>query len=152
MKVLITGVAGFIGSHLATRLLDDGHEVIGLDNLSAGVIENVDPRVVFHKADIRSRAIYPMFQGAEAVCHLAAKNCLTDCLEDPVETAEINVAGTANVLEACLRAQAACLPAGTGPPSADPSGPAPLHSGGLQPSARSVERLSAVAAERLHPG
>jgi len=103
MKVLITGVAGFIGSHLATRLLNNGHEVIGLDNLSAGVIENVDPRVMFHKADIRSRAIYPIFQGAEAVFHLAAKNCLADCLQDPVETAEVNVAGTANVLEASVR-------------------------------------------------
>lgn len=50
-----------MGSHLARRLLDEGHEVIGLDNLSAGVLENVDPRVVFHREDIRSRGIYPIF-------------------------------------------------------------------------------------------
>lgn len=104
MRVLITGLAGFIGSHLATRLLDEGDGVIGIDNLSAGVPENVDPRVVFHPDDIRLRSIYPTFQGVDCVFHLAAKNCLADCLRDPVETAEVNVAGTANVLEAARRA------------------------------------------------
>lgn len=104
MRVLITGVAGFIGSSLATRLLEEGDEVIGVDNLSAGVLENVDPRVIFHQRDVRSRGIDPHFRGVDAVFHLAAKNCLADCLQDPVETAEINVAGTANVLEAARRA------------------------------------------------
>ncbi len=104
MRILVTGAAGFIGSHLAARLLDEGDEVIGIDNLSAGILENVDPRVVFHQEDIRSRAIYPLLQGVDAVFHLAAKNCLADCLQDPVETAEVNVAGTANVLEASVRA------------------------------------------------
>ena len=103
MRVLVTGVAGFIGSHLATRLLDEGEEVIGIDNLSAGVLVNMDPRVVFHREDIRSRTIYPLFDGVDAVFHFAAKSCLADCLEDPVETAEVNVAGTANVLEAACR-------------------------------------------------
>ncbi len=104
MRVLITGVAGFIGSHLAARLLDEGDEVIGLDDLSAGLLENVDPRVIFQPGDIGSRGIYPLFDGVDAVVHLAAKNCLADCLQDPVETAEVNVAGTANVLEAARRA------------------------------------------------
>jgi UDP-glucose 4-epimerase len=104
MRVLITGVAGFIGSHLATRLLDEGDEVIGLDDLSAGIKDNVDPRVVFYADDIRSRRIYPLFAGVDRVVHLAAKNCLADCLQDPVQTAEVNVAGTANVLEAARRA------------------------------------------------
>ncbi len=104
MRLLITGVAGFIGSHLAARFLEEGDEVIGVDNLSAGVPENVDPRLVFQPQDIRSRSIYPLFQGIDAVFHFAAKNCLADCLQDPVETAEVNVAGTANVLEAARRA------------------------------------------------
>jgi nucleoside-diphosphate-sugar epimerase len=104
MRVLITGVAGFIGSHLAVRLLEEGDEVIGLDNLSAGVRENVDPRVVFRPQDVRWHSIYPLFEGVDTVFHLAAKNCLADCLQDPVATAEINVAGTANVLEAARRA------------------------------------------------
>jgi UDP-glucose 4-epimerase len=103
LRVLVTGVAGFIGSHLAKRLLREGHQVVGIDDLSFGVFENIDPGVEFHREDIRSRTIYPIFQGAEAVFHLAAKNCLADCLQDPVETAEVNVAGTANVLEASAR-------------------------------------------------
>lgn len=105
MRILVTGVAGFIGSHLASRLLDEGDEVIGIDNLSAGILENVDPRVVFRREDIRSRTIYRLFQRVDAVFHLAAKSCLTDCLHDPVEAAEVNVAGTANVLEAAHRAR-----------------------------------------------
>jgi len=103
MRVLITGVAGFIGSHLATRLLNDGDTVIGIDNLCSG-IEPVNPHVLFHRNDVRSLAIYPLFQGVEVVVHLAAKNCLVDCLDDPVETAGVNVSGTANVLEAARRA------------------------------------------------
>lgn len=105
MRVLITGVAGFIGSHLATRLLAEEDEVIGIDDLSAGIAGNVDPRVAFYAADIRSRGIYPLFEGVDRVVHLAAKNCLPDCLRDPVETAEVNVTGTANVLEAARRAR-----------------------------------------------
>lgn len=104
MRVLVTGVAGFIGAHLARRLLNDGDEVIGIDNLSAGVPENVDARVAFYRKDIRSRDVYPRFHGVDAVFHLAAKNCLADCLRDPVEAAEVNAAGTANVLEAARRA------------------------------------------------
>src|SRR5438552_8847016 len=99
MRFLITGVAGFIGSHLAARLLAEGHSVVGIDNLSAGVVENIHPKVAFHRADIRSREIFPLFEHADAVFHLAAKNCLPDCLADPVETAAINVMGTANVPE-----------------------------------------------------
>ena len=104
MRILITGVAGFIGSNLAARLSAEGATVVGIDNLSAGVKENVPPSVLFHDEDICSRAMYPLFEGVDAVVHLAAKNCLADCLQDPVETAEINVAGTANVLEAARRA------------------------------------------------
>src|SRR2546426_3227533 len=88
LRVLITGVAGFIGGHLAARLVADGHAVIGIDNLSAGVLENVHPRVTFHCADIRSREMYPFFDGIDAVFHLAAKNCLPDCMKDPVERSE----------------------------------------------------------------
>ncbi len=104
MRVLITGAAGFIGGHLARRLADDHHEVVALDNLSAGVIENIDSRAEFHRDDIRSTSIYPRFARVDTVFHFAARNCLADCLADPVETAQINVAGTANVLEAARRA------------------------------------------------
>ena len=104
MKILITGVAGFIGSNLAVRLLREGHEVIGLDSLAYGVREQVPEGVPLHVVDIRSKDLDPAFAGAEVVFHLAAKNCISDCQADPLATADINVTGTVNVFEACRRA------------------------------------------------
>jgi UDP-glucose 4-epimerase len=103
VRVLITGVAGFVGSNLALRLLAEGFKVAGIDNLAYGVREQVPDGVEFHGADIRSREIYGLFKGVRHVFHLAAKNCIADCQNDPVETAEINVAGTINVFEAARR-------------------------------------------------
>ena len=103
-KVLVTGVAGFIGSNLADRLLAVGYKVLGIDNLSYGLKEQIAPEVTFHKLDIRSKDIYPLFNGIDTVFHMAAKNCLSDCQKDPVETADINIVGTVNVLEAAKRA------------------------------------------------
>jgi UDP-glucose 4-epimerase len=98
-------VAGFVGSNLAKKLLEKGYAVIGLDNLSAGTIENVDPRVDFHQSDIRSQEIYSLFEGADGVFHLAAKTSLVDCLAKPLEAADMNVSGTLNVLEAARKAK-----------------------------------------------
>lgn len=102
--VLITGVAGFIGSNLADRLLQRGYRVKGIDNLAYGVKEQVPDGVEFHKADIRDVSIYPLFHDVDYVFHLAAKNCISDCQDDPLETADINVRGTVNILEASKRA------------------------------------------------
>lgn len=103
-KVLITGIAGFIGSNLADRLLKEGYIVIGLDNLSYGIDDQVPAGAEFHRVDIRSRDIYPLFAEIDTVFHLAAKNSIVDCQNDPVETAEINVTGTTNIFEAAKRA------------------------------------------------
>jgi len=103
-KVLITGVAGFIGSNLATRMIEEGYLVIGIDDLSYGLQENIPDAVEFHKADIRDKKIYSFFDGVDYVFHLAAKNCIADCQADPVGTADINVRGTVNVFEAAKRA------------------------------------------------
>ena len=100
MRVLITGVAGFIGSNLAVRLVKEGHEVIGIDNLAYGLRENVPTGVTFRQQDIRNKSMYPLFNGIDVVFHLAAKNCIADCQLDPLETADINVLGTVNVFEA----------------------------------------------------
>jgi UDP-glucose 4-epimerase len=99
-RVVVTGVAGFVASNLARHLLDRGYVVIGIDNLSAGTLENIDPRVDFHKADICDSAIRELLYGADAVFHLAAKSSLTDCLAKPLEAANVNVLGTLNLLEA----------------------------------------------------
>lgn len=103
-RIVVTGVAGFIGSNLADRLLTEGYRVVGVDDLSYGVLEQVPAGVEFHEVDIRSDAVYPLLAGADAVFHLAAKNCIADCQQDPVETSSINVFGTVNVFEAARRA------------------------------------------------
>jgi len=102
MKILITGVAGFIGSNLADYLLKNNFEVIGIDNLSYGVFEQVPKGVIFHKADIRDKNIYNLFSGVECVFHLAAKNSIIDCEENPDETFDINVDGTRNIFNAAV--------------------------------------------------
>ncbi len=102
--VLITGVAGFIGSNLADRLLAEGHRVVGVDDLTAGVLEQVPAGVDFRRMDVRSRAIFPLFRGIDTVYHLAAKNCISDCQSDPIATASNNVVGTVCVLEAARAA------------------------------------------------
>jgi len=105
IRVLITGVAGFIGSNLADRLLKEGgYEIVGIDNLSYGVREQVPSGVNFHLLDIRDPSIYLLFKDIDYVFHFAAKNCISDCQLDPVETADINVRGTVNVFEAARRA------------------------------------------------
>lgn len=103
-RVLVTGVAGFIGSNLAVRLLAEGHSVLGIDDLSQGVLEQVPSGVDFEKIDIRSPEILRLFRGVDAVFHLAAKNCISDCQLDPVAAASINVVGTVNVFEAARQA------------------------------------------------
>jgi UDP-glucose 4-epimerase len=106
MRILITGVAGFIGSNLADKLLNEniGYEVIGIDNLTYGVKEQVPDSVDFHCLDIRSTDIYSLFENVDVVFHLAAKNCINDCQNDPIEAADINVTGTVNVFEAARQA------------------------------------------------
>ncbi len=103
-RAIVTGVAGFIGSNLADRLLAEGFDVAGIDNLSYGVREQVPPAVEFHQDDIRGGGLESLFRGADVVYHLAAKNCIADCQADPVETADINVTGTVRVFEAARRA------------------------------------------------
>jgi nucleoside-diphosphate-sugar epimerase len=108
MKILITGVAGFIGSNLADQLLKENSfslSVTGVDNLSYGIREQIPNSVELHQVDIRSKEIYPLFAGIDYVFHLAAKNCISGCQADPVETADVNVTGTVNVFEAARRAK-----------------------------------------------
>lgn len=99
-RIVVTGVAGFVGSNLAKHLLNRGYSVVGIDDLSAGTRENVDSRVEFHQLDIRGTEICPVIAGAHAVFHLAGKTSLVDCIRRPLEAASLNVTGTLNVLEA----------------------------------------------------
>jgi nucleoside-diphosphate-sugar epimerase len=102
--LLFTGVAGFIGSNLAERMLVDGFEVVGIDNLAYGLREQIPAGIRFYDSDIRDGNLVALLQPGDVVFHLASKNCISDCQNDPVETASINVTGTVNVFESALRA------------------------------------------------
>ena len=102
-KILITGVAGFIGSNLAERLISEGYKVVGVDNLSSGSLEQVPSEVEFHEIDIVSGDLEKIFHGIDIVFHFAAKNCISDCQANPIDTALINIIGTIKVFEAAKR-------------------------------------------------
>ena len=112
MKALVTGGAGFIGSHLAELLLRQGHRVTVLDNLSTGRRENLrafakNPRLRFHRVDIAdARAIRPCFKGIDWVFHLAALADIVPSIEKPLDYFRSNVEGTFSVLEAARTAGA----------------------------------------------
>ncbi len=107
MKVLVTGGAGFIGSHVVDRLLAAGHEVTAVDNLSTGHSEFVDPRAKLHVADLRSPQLGEIFdaESPEAVIHLAAQAEVRRSVEEPALDAAINVGGMLNLLLCCRRAK-----------------------------------------------
>ncbi len=106
MKTLVTGGAGFIGSHLVDRLLEDGHEVTVLDNFATGYPENVaqhygSPNFHLQQGDITNwEAIQPHFHDVDWVFHLAALADIVPSIKQPMDYHRANVDGTVNVLEA----------------------------------------------------
>lgn len=104
---IVTGVAGFIGSNLAERLLHLGHRVIGIDNLAYGMRDQIPAGVEFHQIDILDKALVDVFEPGCNVFHMAAKNSISDCQADPLDTALINVVGSVNVFESARRVKAA---------------------------------------------
>lgn len=105
-KVLITGGAGFIGSNLADELINLGNEVIIIDNLSTGKLENVNIKADFRQLDIRDlTAIKPSFAGLDYVFHLAAFPRVQPSIDDPITANDINLNGTLNVLVAARDAK-----------------------------------------------
>ncbi len=101
MKVLVTGGAGFIGSHIVDRLVQEGYEVIVVDDLSAGKRKNVNRAARFYKADIRGRWLERVFRKERpaVVSHHAAQINVRRSVEDPVADADINILGMLNVLQ-----------------------------------------------------
>lgn len=101
---LVTGGAGFIGSHLVKELVRQGQQVTVLDNLSGGKLENLVPvkdKITFIQGDICDFSdVVDACSGVDYVLHLAALISVAESMEKPQETAEINVQGTVNVLEA----------------------------------------------------
>ena len=110
MKVLITGGAGFIGSHIAEKLIARGDEVVVLDNLSNGLREYVPEGCLFIEGDVRSeadvtRALSPQGTGpVDAICHLAGQASTFRSFDSPSWDMEVNGLGTARMIEGAMRA------------------------------------------------
>jgi len=107
VKTLVTGGAGFIGSHLADRLIEDGHEVVVLDDLSTGRREQVPSTANFYQMDVETRWLPRVIEREkpEAVFHLAAQLSVPRSVEDPVFDAHVNVMGSLSLIQACRRAK-----------------------------------------------
>ena len=116
MRVLVTGGAGFIGSHLVDALIGRGDRVTVLDNLSTGEAANLHPDAEFHELDIRDAAAAAMLRGGgfDAVCHLAAQMSVSRSVADPLFDADVNVVGGLRLMQAAAEAGARFLFASTG--------------------------------------
>jgi len=123
MRILITGGAGFIGSHLCDRFLGEGHQVIAMDNLSTGSIRNIahlagNDRFLFIKHDVTH---YIYVQGPlDAVLHLASLPSPVDYLNKPIQTLKVGALGTHNALGLALEKEAEFLLASTSEVYGDP--------------------------------
>ncbi|MBI1985038.1 MAG: GDP-mannose 4,6-dehydratase [Candidatus Wildermuthbacteria bacterium] len=102
---LITGGAGFIGSHLADALIHKGYRVVIIDNLSTGRRENVNPKAFFHKTNIQNPRVSRIFQKEKpfAVFHFAAHIEARKSVGDPIADALSNICGTLSILEQCRK-------------------------------------------------
>src|SRR5437667_3218480 len=105
MKVLVTGGAGFIGSNVADRLSEEGHQLVVLDDLSSGRRHQVPAAANFYQMELDSRWLDRVIERErpEAVCHLAAQISVRRSVEDPVFDARVNVLGSVGLLAACQR-------------------------------------------------
>ena len=101
MRFLVTGAAGFIGSHLCRGLVADGHDVVGLDDLSAGTLDNLADvaEVRFVEADVRDEAaVLDAAEGVDVILHEAAMRSVPLSVAEPGRTTDVNVRGTLHVL------------------------------------------------------
>ena len=105
MKILVTGGAGFIGSHVVDLFLKEGHQVVVLDNLSTGSRENLPAGVKLIEMDITNPGVDEVFAGEkfDVVSHHAAQIDVRVSVNDPLFDARINILGSINIFEACLK-------------------------------------------------
>src|SRR3954452_11522942 len=103
MRTLVTGGAGFIGSHIVDLLVAEGHEVAIIDNLVSGKLGNLHPEARFYEVDIVHPSLQQLFETVrpEVVFHQAAQPSVKASTDDPGYDAQVNVLGLLNVLEAC---------------------------------------------------
>lgn len=105
MKILITGGAGFIASNITDALIDQGHLVFVLDNLSSGFEKNINPKAIFIKADIRDKNLSQLFEKEkfDIVNHHAAQMDVRRSVADPSFDADVNIIGTINLLQNSIK-------------------------------------------------
>ncbi|HUL43394.1 MAG TPA: SDR family oxidoreductase [Bacteroidota bacterium] len=101
MNIVVTGGAGFIGSHIADACINAGHAVSVIDNLSMGRKENIHPSAKFYHRDIRDENVREVFEKEriDVIFHLAAQMDVRKSVEDPLFDASVNIVGTINLLE-----------------------------------------------------
>lgn len=137
MKIIVTGGAGFIGSHITDLLVERGHTVVVFDNLSSGRRENINHRAMTVLRDITEGDVFAEFVRQfkpDAVCHQAAQPSLRRSLEDPCADADINIIGTLKVIQAAKAAGAYMVMASTSAVY-DPDGKLPyLESDPVRPN------------------
>lgn len=104
-KAIVTGGAGFIGSNLVDALIEEGHQVTIIDDLSTGRKENLNPQAKFHQVDIRSVVVDKIFQQEkpEYLFHLAAQMNVRASVEDPKFDADVNIRGGINLLQSAKK-------------------------------------------------
>lgn len=104
-KILVTGGAGFIGSNLVDALIDEGHDVVVVDNLYSGKRENLNPKAKFYQIDICGQELERVFQKErpDIIDHHAAQIDLRKSVSDPIFDAQINILGSINVLSNCQK-------------------------------------------------
>lgn len=105
MKILVTGGAGFIGSHIVEKLLAQGNDVVIVDNLSTGKKENIHPKAKFYKLSILDPKLENVFKKEKPsyAIHQAAQVDVTRSINDPIYDAEINILGGLRILECCRK-------------------------------------------------
>ena len=105
MKILVTGGAGFIGSHVVDAYIDKGHDVVVVDNLVTGQMENVNPKAKFYKMNIGDAGLFDIFKEEkfDAVNHHAAQMDIRLSVKDPIYDAQNNILGTINLLQASVQ-------------------------------------------------
>ena len=101
MKILVTGGAGFIGSHVVNVFIENGHEVVIVDDLSTGRRSNLNPAATFYQVDIRSPQLADIFEKEQpqVIDHHAAQMDVRRSVEDPLFDADVNVLGSINLIE-----------------------------------------------------
>lgn len=104
MKVLVTGGAGFIGSHVVDACIDRGYEVIIVDDLSTGRASNLNPAATFYKIDIRDQELAKIFEKErpDFVSHHAAQMDVRRSVAEPIFDAHVNILGSINLIECCM--------------------------------------------------